>query len=517
MSTIVVLGGGVAGLVAATQLASCGLAPIVLEAEPEFVGGRLRGGPTVELQDEQGRTWAFAGEHGMHGIWSPYVNLKALLKRHNIMPQLVPSPEETWILLRGSKASMAPIGSAIRKSPVPAPFHYLYMLLRPQLLNMLSIWDMMAMARVEGTLLSALAIDPLAEGKAIEGMTLADFTKRWPPTIRSLFAGLARNALGAHPESVPVAGFIAFLRFYTLMRRDAWDFSYMAGTGAECISEPLAGVAQKLGAEIRLGCRASQLDRQGEQWIVHYQDAQGQAQQIVADQLIMALDSPGAQALLQASPPTAERAADLRFPTGVPTFIARLWFRNSPRPIAPSGICTGDMIADNFFWLEQIQPSYRAWHDATGGSALEAHIYGPPEVLDQPDAALLTRIVYEFNLCFPELRGQLLRAEALRNKATHTLFTPADPAHAVRIETPWPALYACGDWVSDANPAMYLERATTTGMLAANHVLQALGKPPLALEPHPAPEAFAGKLSALLTGFRQRMLARRRAAKQIDR
>jgi isorenieratene synthase len=517
MTTTIIIGGGVAGLTAATQLAARGLRPVILEADPAFVGGRLRGGPPVELADADGRRWSFPGEHGVHGIWSPYLNLKALLARHAIMPALVPSREETWIFGRGSKVQMAAIGSAIRRSPVPAPFHYLFLLTRPRLLNMLSVWDFLSLVRVEGTLFSAMAIDPLAEGQALDGMMLADFTRGWTPTVRSLFAGLARNALAAHPEAVPVAGFIAFLRFYTLLRRDAWDFGYLPGTGGECIAEPLAAAAGAAGAEIRLGCRVTRLERAGDLWEIVYTDAQGQQQAQRTDRVVLALDAPAARTLLLNSPPTAAVAAGLRFPTGVPTLIVRLWFRASPRAIAASGICTGDLLVDNFFWLQQLQPAYQAWHAATGGSALETHIYGPAEVLAQPDAALLTQVIHDTYRAFPELRGSLLHSVVLRNDATHTLFTPGDPACSLAVQTPWPGMVACGDWIADANPAMYLERAATTGMVAANYLLRELGLAAWPILEHPAPEWFAGKLAALLTRFRRAMIERRRTQKQSAR
>ena len=51
---------------------------------------------------------------------------------------------------------------------------------------------------------------------------------------------LMRNGLSAHPEEVPVSGFLAFLRFYTVMRRDSWVFDYLSGPGGTCIAAPLA-------------------------------------------------------------------------------------------------------------------------------------------------------------------------------------------------------------------------------------------------------------------------------------
>lgn len=510
MTSITIVGGGVAGLTAAVQLAERGLRPLLLEADPEWVGGRLRDQAPVELE-HGGRRWSFPAEHGVHGIWSPYRNLKALLGRYGRMPALVPSREETWIYGRAGRIRRAPIGSAIRGSPVPAPFHYLFMLLRPRFLNILTVRDFAALFRVEGSLLSALAIDPLREGQGLEGMTLADFTSGWSPTLRSLFAGLARNALAAHPEESPAAGFIAFLRFYTLLRRDAWEFGYLPGTGGACISTPLAETARGLGCDLRMGCRATRLERDGARWVVRYVDQQQTEQAVACEQVVLALDAAAAQRLLQGSPATAEAAARLRFPRGVPTAIFRLWFGRRPRAVAASGICTGDFLIDNFFWLDQLQPAYRDWHSATGGSALETHIYGPAEALEQPDASLMAQALHDVQRAFPELRGHLLHALIQRNPATHTLFTPGNPEHMLAVRSPWPGLAACGDWIAHANPAMYLERAVTTGMAAANQVLLEQGREPWPILEHPAPEWLAGKLTGGLTRFRHAMLRRRRA------
>ena len=63
---VIIIGGGVAGLSAALHLAERGLRPLVLEADEEYLGGRLAGGETVEVQGTD-----FRLEHGMHGIWSP--------------------------------------------------------------------------------------------------------------------------------------------------------------------------------------------------------------------------------------------------------------------------------------------------------------------------------------------------------------------------------------------------------------------------------------------------------------
>lgn len=505
MRQIVVLGGGIAGLMAALHLAERGHAPLLLEADPAWIGGRLKDGPPVILEHGE-KTWSFPSEHGVHGIWFPYRNFKGTLARHGILPELVTALEESWVQGQGRLVRRADIGSAIRYSQFPAPFHYLQLFLRPRFLAMLSWRDWLALPRIAGSLFSAMAIDPLAEGKALAGMSLADFTAGWSRNVQSLFAGLARNALAAHPEEIPASGFIAFLRFYTLLRRDGWNFAYLPGTGGATVAEPLAARVRALGGEIRLGCRATRLERPADRWLIHY-EKEGQPQQLEAAALVLALDAPSARRLLCASPPTAPVAEGLFFPTGVPTAIIRLWYGRAPRRGAEAGIFSGDFVMDNFFWLHRLQPAYKAWARATGGSAVEMHIYGPPELLAQPDALLLTHVISDFHRAFPALRGHLLHPVLQRNPPTHTLFGVGEPHLAV--ETPWPQLVACGDWVYHPAPALYLERATVTGIAAANTLLAAWGEAPWPLEPHPEPEWFAGKVASAWWRVRQWMLARR--------
>ncbi len=504
MNQVVIVGGGVAGLVTAVHLAARGLQPTILEADAQFVGGRLKAGVPVTLE-HQGQLWHFTAEHGVHGIWSPYVNLTAVLHHHHLHPPFVHAQEETWILGQGKRVRKAYIGKTIRQSWIPAPFHYLSLFSRPSFLKMINWRDIASLFRLMGNLFVAMSLDPMNEPEAVQGMSLADFTQGWSPTLRNLFAGLARNALAAHPEDVPVAGFIAFLRFYTLMRRDAWAFSYLPGTGGDTIARPLAEVSQQLGSQLLLGARVVQLDKRKtadtDQWVIRYERA-GQLAELETQQLVLALDAPAAKKLLQDSPETAELAANCYFPTGIPTAIIRIWFSRQPIGVSEAGIFTGDFAVDNFFWLDRLQPEYQTWSRVTGGSAIEMHIYGPPERLAQPDVLLLAQVVQDVNRAFPELRDCRLHLVLQRNEATHTLFNVGEANKHLGIVTPWENLFLCGDWVRHPAPAMYLERATTTGLAAANEILSGHGLAGWPILPHPAPEPFARWVAARWKGLR---------------
>ena len=520
---IIVVGGGVAGLTAALHLAERGLRPLVLEADPDRPGGRLKGGAPIEFE-HIGQMWRFGTEHGVHGIWSPYRNLQAMLARHLIRPVFIPAQEEEWIMGLGRWVRRAQMGSAIRDSWVPAPFHYLGLFARPRFWAMLTLPDVLSMFPLLAGLLSMLSIDPLGEEQPLSGMTMADFCRGWTPTLVGFFAGLTRNALSARVNEIPASGFVAFLRFYTLLRRDAWAFSYLPVNGGDSIVEPMVNVLRALGGEVVTGAKVTQLAlaKVCDGWRVEWQQNGERSSSLAlpplhrgresaeAAHVILAVDAPSAEALLRASPDTAEQATRLRLPVGRPTAIVRLWFDRAPQSLhAEAGIFTGDFCLDNFFWLHRIYDEYVRWSRATGGCAIESHIYGPAELLAEPDAALLTRAIMDVGRAWPELKGHLIHSALTRNEATHTLLHVGLPDEHLGVETPWPHLYCCGDWVRDRNPAMFLERACVTGIKAANAVLNDLALEPWPLLSYPQPEAVARRVEAFMRGVRHIMRQRR--------
>jgi isorenieratene synthase len=504
-----IIGGGIAGLSAALHLAERGLHPLVLEADPQYLGGRLAGSETVEVNG-----YKFRLEHGIHGIWSQYRNLQAMLARHNLRPVFVPAEEETWIYRSGGFLGRADVGSAIRRSIFPPPLHYLALFLRPRFLWMLDIRDWVSLVRTWAGLVMAIGIDPFAESQPMEGLTLGQMTLKWSPALRAFFLGLARNGLSSHPDEVPISGFIAFLRFYTLLRRDAWVFSYLPEDGGTSICEPLGDRVRQLGGSIHLGAKVARVARQGSGWLVTWETVEGQ-ESARAAQVILATDSQNAKNLLDES--FGEN--NLFFPRSLSNAIVRLWFDIPPPRARPgsavlaggaeAGIFTGEFTLHNYFWLDRLYNPYRRWARETGGNALEAHIYGPDEVLAQPDAALLAQAIQDVQAAWPELRGHRIFSHIQRNPASHTLPAIGPEEKHLGTLTPWEGLFCAGDWIRHPAPAFFLERACLTGIEAANAVLETRGLEPWPTLPYLPPEPFAAWIEHLMQRGRRQVRERR--------
>ena len=163
---------------------------------------------------------------------------------------------------------------------------------------------------------------------------------------------------------------------------------------------------------------------------------------------------------------------------------------------------TGDFPFDNFFWLHKMQPEFRQWHDETGGSAIELHLYGSDTQNDETDKVMLIRAVNELQRVFPELKGHYLYGAIRRNSKTHTRFL-VPTKDSLHVTTPWRNVYACGDWIGYPTPSLWMERACTTAIAAANEIIHAQGGEPFALVEPPKPELLARSLQSLIFGGRR--------------
>jgi isorenieratene synthase len=80
-------------------------------------------------------------------------------------------------------------------------------------------------------------------------------------------------------------------------------------------------------------------------------------------------------------------------------------------------------------------------------------------------------LLREFEIYFPEVKGYQIKYEHFQFRddftAFHTGLYEARPGYKTGI----PNLYLAGDWVKLPVPAMLMEAATTSGLFAANEIM----------------------------------------------
>lgn len=493
---VAIIGAGLAGLTAGAHLAARGLPPLLLDPDKLWPGGRLAGGDP-DVLTHQGREWVFDSEHGVHALWGGYVNMRATLDRFLDL-RLQASTGEEWINRWGREVRRIEAGSAVRWSLLPAPFHYLNLLFAPRFWSTITPLDFLSLPGFLFSLLWTVGQDPLQEGVALDGLTLNDYFRGWTPNLRATITGVGVNMLAAPKEDISLTGLVAALRFYTLLRRADWHPHYLPDNPHRCLITPLIDSIEGRGGKLLRGAEALQLHRVDSGWRIRYHDSLGRMDRtLYADQVILATNAPGAARLLLNSESTRAEAARLRFPGTVRNATVRLWFDVAPQPGAPAGMFTGDFLPDNFFWLHRLYDDFREWHAATGGGAIELHLYAGDALLErQPDNVLIIRCVDEVQRAFPELRGHFLHGVIRRNSRVQTNFR-VPTRDSLHLQTPWEGITACGDWIGYPTPSLWMERASTTGIAAANRVLESHGLEPYpVLQPDP-PERLARGLGAV--------------------
>ncbi|MFN8374734.1 MAG: NAD(P)-binding protein [Anaerolineae bacterium] len=301
---VVIIGGGLAGLTAALHLAARDIPPLVLEADQLWAGGRLSGGAPDSF-DYNGRTWEFPTEHGIHALWGGYVNMRATLQRF-LDIQLQPSDGEEWINRWRREVRRVEAGSAVRSRWIPAPLHYLQLLLRPRFWRTITPWDFLSLPGFVVSILWTVGFDPIAEGVALDGLLMKEYFRGWTPNLRATFVGLGKNLLAAPEDNISLTAFIAALRFFTMLRADSWHPHYLPDDAHTSLVKPMVAKLEELGGGVFYGTTAMSLTREGDVWRVRVEDAlrQGIRSLYAKHDSGAAVETPLRSCWTQAAPPT---------------------------------------------------------------------------------------------------------------------------------------------------------------------------------------------------------------------
>jgi isorenieratene synthase len=140
---------------------------------------------------------------------------------------------------------------------------------------------------------------------------------------------------------------------------------------------------------------------------------------------------------------------------------------------------------DSITVYSRLEDGARQWAGRTGGEVLELHAYAAEDGLGADDAA--DRMWAELAGLWPETAGPRILDRETRVGVDAPGFPPGSDATRPGVRTGEPTLLLAGDWVRLPFSSALMERAATTGVLAANDVLTRAGsraEPVTTVRPH---------------------------------
>lgn len=456
---VVVVGGGIAGCAAATVLAERGAAVTLLEAA-EQLGGRagawteaLRSGERVEM------------ERGFHAFFRQYYNLRAWLRR--VDPSLAfLRPVDDYPLhgpegLRESFAGLPKI-----------PIVNLISLIRRS--TTMTLRDALRVDDASGR--AIMAYDPAATYAAYDGITAQEFLDRlgFPPRARQMLFDVFAHSFFNPEEEFSAGELLMMFHFYFIGNPEGIVFDVMDGPFSTKLWRPLARVLERRGASLRLGEGAARVEPAADG---RFRVTSTRGQVHTADAVVLAPDVPGLRRLVDASPALGEpgwRADVARQDVTAPFAVWRLWLDRPCDPgRAPFVGTTGLGMIDNISIYDRFEDESRAWAERHGGSVVELHAYAVPGSASEPE--IRADLLRSLHALYPETRGARALDEVFLLRRDCPAFPPGSHAHRLTVETPTPGLLLAGDFAATPFPTALMERAASTGLLAANALLRAWG------------------------------------------
>jgi squalene-associated FAD-dependent desaturase len=444
---IVVVGGGLAGIAAACDLADAGLPVTLVEARP------ILGGKTWSFRDDQTGMPVDNGQHVFLGCCVAY---RRFVQRLGIDTHTHLQPRLRVPIFDAQHGRATLEGTSV---PLPAPLHLLPSFLR---LPMLTWREKLNAART----LAAIAQAGQRGRVAYDHLSFADWLRargESDNTIKYLWNLITLPTLNEACERASAG--LALMVFQEGLLRHAGGARI--GYATVGLSELLCAAAEryllKRGAVLRLGCRAAALELEDDR-LAGVRLVNGEV--LPASQVVLALPHYALTGLTPAAchtHPFFARAAQLGVSpiVGVNLWLDRVVLRE------PLAAVIG---AEDTSWV--FDKGALLGLDMGSAQYLTISISGAHRYLDRSREQIIAQVRRDLEAVFPALRqAQITHALVIKERQATFSATPGSLAQRLPTETPVPGLYLAGAWTDTGWPAT-MEGAVLSGHAAARAILR---------------------------------------------
>lgn len=454
--TVAVVGAGIAGLTAATMLAERGVAVHVFERE-SYLGGRV-GGWTEALPDGSDT----AMNRGFHAFFRQYYNLRNLLRR--IDPELsMFAPLDDYPLVDAGGRR-----DTFRGLPSTPPFNAMAFALRSPTFRLRDL------VRIDAKAAAPLAAVSVPETYwQLDDVDAETFLQNinFPAAARHLAFEVFSRSFFTRPESLSAAELATMFHIYFLGSSEGLVFDVATSNFDVALWEPLRQYLVRHDARIQTGTAVRSVAVTDSGFTVTDQSGDTFA----ADGVVLATDVTTLQRIIADSPGVGDtewrgQVGDLG--TAAPFVVRRLWLDRPVRPDRSAFLGTGGLPPlDNISVLERYEHEAIAWAQRTGGSVVELHAYSVAE--DTPE--LRAQLDARLHELYPETVAATVVHESTLCRSDCPRLAPGDFANRPTVVTPQGGLVLAGDGIRIDLPVALMERAATTGLAAANALLERFG------------------------------------------